>query len=651
MPPSATEPRQLVVVLNPARRKALYQLSGDIITQMRAQLELKDGDDDELDEEETDGWSDDDTLYDGEPGSQSNRGPPRQANPNPFPSRKLIALRAEAVAFLNRWANDFMRNLKEIVLEREDPKILDERKKRLQRLQNEPEPSFQGDDLIAFDGESDTASGRRSGIATLESIIFGTRAGLYALPDVLAKTPLSVLLDEETEIAKSLVAASAQAEQTPHMSAEAEAEKRRQEGQAGRFWKVGLASVAGAAVIGITGGLAAPVVAGAIGGLMGSGEMMDNYAKEVEDFRFIPLYETSRTRRERDNQSRRLRVTIGINGWLTDKDDITKPWSGLGDDSEVFALRYEMDKLLTLGKSLENMVSSYAWKTVKMEILRRTVLASLWAALWPAYVLSVAAKIDNPFNLALNRSEKAGLVLADALINRVQGERPVTLVGYSLGSRAIYTCLRTLAERRAFGLVDTVLRSVVAGGIFNVYTSNDYILGFLYRAHSLQLGVAGLQPIQNIKGVRNVDLSGEVSGHLRYPDLVSQILVRPAVRAPSRPISNDADFDPLSGAPVQRLGDRLPIRESRAPQRQVSMSNPARTHSPTPESPPLRVIEPRNESGPPNPPASAPVAGTTSRPELPRNPLSDSYLSTLETYDDMSDGDGGGITMVSYDSS
>jgi hypothetical protein len=33
---------------------------------------------------------------------------------------------------------------------------------------------------------------------------------------------------------------------------------------------VGFASVAGAALIGVTGGLAAPVVAGAIGGIMGS---------------------------------------------------------------------------------------------------------------------------------------------------------------------------------------------------------------------------------------------------------------------------------------------------------------------------------------------------------------------------------------------
>lgn len=54
------------------------------------------------------------------------------------------------------------------------------------------------------------------------------------------------------------------------MSAEAEAAKRKQQNQQSRYWKVGLASVAGAALIGVTGGLAAPVVAGAIGGIMGS---------------------------------------------------------------------------------------------------------------------------------------------------------------------------------------------------------------------------------------------------------------------------------------------------------------------------------------------------------------------------------------------
>lgn len=296
---------------------------------------------------------------------------------------------------------------------------------------------------------------------------------------------------------------------------------------------------------------------------------MDSYAREVDDFCFIPLRESSSDPEmaRREEQSRRLRVTVGVNGWLKSEDDITKPWMGLGDDSEVFALRYEMDRLLSLGGALDNLVSSYAWKSFKTEILRRTVLASISAALWPAYVISMATSVDNPFNLARNRSEKAGEVLADALINKVQGERPVTLVGYSLGARAIYTCLRSLAERKAFGLVDTVvligaptpsdtprwqkLRSVVAGQIFNVYTENDYILGFLYRTHSLQLGIAGLQPIKHVRGIQNLDLSAEVSGHLRYPELISQILTRCGfsnVSGGDRPIDRETDLNVVGQA-------------------------------------------------------------------------------------------------------
>jgi pimeloyl-ACP methyl ester carboxylesterase len=70
--------------------------------------------------------------------------------------------------------------------------------------------------------------------------------------------------------------------------------------------------------------------------------------------------------------------------------------------------------------------------------------------------------IDNPFSVAKSRSEKAGAVLADALINRCQGERPVTLIGYSLGARVIFTCLKTLADRHAFGLVESVVSVVAA---------------------------------------------------------------------------------------------------------------------------------------------------------------------------------------------
>lgn len=272
--------------------------------------------------------------------------------------------------------------------------------------------------------------------------------------------------------------------------------------------------------------------------------MVDTYAKEVEDFKFLPVKEEWGVARkiEDEESERRLRVTIGVNGWLTSKEDIIKPWRSLGQASEVFALRYEMDALIELGTSLKSMVSSYAWSYVKLEILKRTVLASLWSALWPVYLLKMATSIDNPFGLARTRSEKAGEVLADALINKAQGERPVTLIGYSLGARVIYSCLMSLAERKAFGLIESVIfigspipsntdswrvmRSVVSGTMTNVYSENDYILAFLYRATSIQFGVAGLQAIKDVEGVANLDLSKEVSGHLRYPELIGKILKR-----------------------------------------------------------------------------------------------------------------------------
>ena len=75
--------------------------------------------------------------------------------------------------------------------------------------------------------------------------------------------PMSILTKEETEIARTLLLASKE------LSADAETQKRREDNASARRWKVGLASVAGAAVIGITGGIAAPIVAGAIGGIMG----------------------------------------------------------------------------------------------------------------------------------------------------------------------------------------------------------------------------------------------------------------------------------------------------------------------------------------------------------------------------------------------
>jgi len=270
--------------------------------------------------------------------------------------------------------------------------------------------------------------------------------------------------------------------------------------------------------------------------------MMDAYAKKVSDFAFLPLRGSAHPKQVKEipPEDRRLRVTIGVSGWLTQREDVITPWRVLGHQSEVFALRYELEALTKLGSSLESVVKSAAWSVAKKEITSRTIFASLMTALWPIALLKVSKIIDNPFSIAKNRADKAGLVLADALINKAQGERPVTLIGYSLGARLIYSFLMSLAERRAFGLVESVvligtpapsdsavwraMRSVVSGRLVNVYSENDYILAFLYRTSSIQYGVAGLQEAQDVKGIENVNVSEMVSGHLRYQYLVGSIL-------------------------------------------------------------------------------------------------------------------------------
>jgi len=79
----------------------------------------------------------------------------------------------------------------------------------------------------------------------------------------------------------------------------------------------------------------------------------------------------------------------------------------------------------------------------------------------PLVLTKLSYLIDNPWSVSMARADMAGLILADSLIDRNLGVRPVTLVGFSLGSRVIYACLRELANRGAYGIVQNVYVFVV----------------------------------------------------------------------------------------------------------------------------------------------------------------------------------------------
>jgi hypothetical protein len=235
-------------------------------------------------------------------------------------------------------------------------------------------------------------------------------------------------------------------------------------------------------------------------------------------------------------------VAIGISGWLSSSSDVYQPWEVIDTKTtEPFALRFELDAMLRLGNSLQDVLFNYAWDGLAYTVISSTMLGALYAGLWPLGLIKVVSVLDNPFSVALARADKAGKVLAHALIDGVQGKRPVTLMGYSVGARVIYACLIELAEQHAFGLVESVvlmgapapsdsahwrqIRSVVAARVVNVYSTDDYVLGYLYRSTKFELGVVGLEEVKNVHGIENFDMSKLISGHDRYRYLVGKILI------------------------------------------------------------------------------------------------------------------------------
>jgi hypothetical protein len=194
-------------------------------------------------------------------------------------------------------------------------------------------------------------------------------------------------------------------------------------------------------------------------------------------------------------------------------------------------------------------------------LMYSAVLGTLHGCHWPLSLLRISKLLDNPWHICIVRAEKAGYCLAEAIARRVQGNRPVSLVGYSLGARAIYTCLMTLAERRQLNLVDSAvligapapsesrvwstLKSVVSGRLINVYSETDYLLAFLYRTSNVQFGLAGLQAVR-AEGVENYDVGDlcSVGGHTRYRHMVGTIM-------------RDIGWDDVDHGEVQRSATAL----------------------------------------------------------------------------------------------
>jgi len=248
------------------------------------------------------------------------------------------------------------------------------------------------------------------------------------------------------------------------------------------------------------------------------------------------------------DQKHSLSLTICVSGYINSMDDFMAPWLNLKrHGTDRYTLVWESARLLKLRKMYGMQIDP---RTLVQNGLQeglvqagQHLMANAAAVTMPTVGLLmpvVMSQIDNRWSVAGNGAEKAGLALADQLLSRVHGDRPVTLLGYSHGARLIFKCLLELSHQGCAGIVEDVFlvgtpvdidptkwsdaRAVVAGRLINAYSHNDWALRTLHRAYTMKMGIAGLEPVRHVPGVENVNLSRLVNSHSSYPELMPEIL-------------------------------------------------------------------------------------------------------------------------------
>jgi hypothetical protein len=340
-------------------------------------------------------------------------------------------------------------------------------------------------------------------------------------------------------------------------------EARRKAALKRKYITMGLVTVGGAAVIGLSAGLLAPLIGAGLAagfttiGVGGTGAFLtgvggaaivtsigvttggtialrasDRRMGHVKTFEYRPLH-----------NNKRLNLILTVSGWMAGKvDDVRLPFSTVDPVmGDIYSLLWEPDMLRSTGDTINILATEALTQTIQ-QVLGMTLLVGLMSAIQlPIVLTKLAYLIDNPWSVSLDRATAAGLILADSLIQRHLGTRPITLVGFSLGARVIFSCLKELSERGAYGIVQNVYlfgapitakrdeylkaRSVIAGRFVNGYASNDWILGYLFRATAGGLSrVAGLATVDDIPGLENKDVSAFVNGHMAYRAAMPRLL-------------------------------------------------------------------------------------------------------------------------------
>lgn len=237
--------------------------------------------------------------------------------------------------------------------------------------------------------------------------------------------------------------------------------------------------------------------------------------------------------------------TVFLNGFLQQDEQTFEDWK-LGHqemfpDDLLYGVTWSAKTLAKLGSAMAKSPGKRSLFSVLNRAARTGSKAgakSLNAATLPFLLVDM---LGNPWHVAMTNAGKTGATLAD-LIARSE-ETEITLVGHSLGARAIYYVLQALATRSTVKIRDVILlgaavgrtgkedweraAKAVGGSIYNCYSDRDSVLRYLYKFSNLGFSdPAGLRPIESDlpNKIQNIDCSARVDSHFHWKNQYHSIL-------------------------------------------------------------------------------------------------------------------------------
>lgn len=155
-------------------------------------------------------------------------------------------------------------------------------------------------------------------------------------------------------------------DEATHAAQKAAQNAKKEQADRTKTWRrvgIGAGAIAGGVLIGVTGGLAAPLVGAGLSSVLGilgiggpvgllatglassgavcgalfgvygaksTAQMVARHTREIQDFAFVPVHPP------RDS----LAVRLCISGWLTSPHDVTAPWTVFDSGEDTFALQW-----------------------------------------------------------------------------------------------------------------------------------------------------------------------------------------------------------------------------------------------------------------------------------------------------------------------